>query len=848
MNNYEYSTMDRHDFIDNYLTEIFAGADPENYFVIQWYSGTGYACDAKKEGLQLDRQRAFQVADLDDAIEFAQSKCDQDLYVTSTVFSEPNRQKKNAAQKRWIIAEYDDKDVSLQMASLPQPTKKIQSSPGKYHFYWDLGTWDLDVRDVGRINSEFVDANEFFDKGAKDLARVLRIPGTLHCKVEGDFHVVVELSDSGAVHEVHDFIVVNDTTDVNSNKSVLPASSDVSTDPRYVQYVENIIVEECKQIVEAPDGTQNNKINDAAFRIGTAVAWGTHDTEEVFERIFQAALEGNHPSTAAFSTTKSGFEAGLANPRDIPVLKESSGSKRSVNISQPHYAIEGILDAINTGALPDVYVNDGRLVVVTDVVGSLSGPRGQISKKMVPMTKPMLNRLCQKNLYMFNRKVDKKTGEVSEHQGILSPQELETILAETDWYGVKPLLGIKNHPRIRFDGTLLVEEGYDAATQFYVHLTDDYSDLNENPTEAEFLEAKSFLLDELLGDFPWKDSSDKANYFALLATPMLRDYINGDECNNPTPLGAITAHNASAGKTLLTDILGAVYGKTQKPWVDSDDEMRKTVMSTLSSTSNEIVLFDNVERSSIVSQPVLANLLTNSVWSDRTLGVSIDRECLNDRLWLVTGNNISFGGDLVSRTVLVRIDPNIPNPEERTGFKIPNLAGWVQKRANKRRILAALITVILYWIQQGASVPETPVMMRGYSEWTEKMQGLTDFLGIDGFLQNRDELRASDVEADEWTTFLAKWYEKFGTNEMKVKQVRDSFPNQDPFGSSDAYHSKDDDWDGAFFLVDKSGRAFSLRVLGDRFRQQVGNFHGNYVLRATHVSRNDSWTYHVEQV
>jgi hypothetical protein len=39
---------------------------------------------------------------------------------------------------------------------------------------------------------------------------------------------------------------------------------------------------------------------------------------------------------------------------------------------------------------------------------------------------------------------------------------------------------------------------------------------------------------------------------------------------------------------------------------------------------------------------------------------------------------------MATRTVLVRLNPNMPHPEERTGFAIPGLDDWILRPANHR--------------------------------------------------------------------------------------------------------------------------------------------------------------------
>src|SRR5690606_19393655 len=109
-----------------------------------------------------------------------------------------------------------------------------------------------------------------------------------------------------------------------------------------------------------------------------------------------------------------------------------------------------------------------------------------------------------------------------------------------------------------------------------------------------------------------------------------------------SPLGAVSAVAPGSGKTLLTDIIGSLYGLSSRPWVNSDEELRKAVTALLRSSSDPVVTFDNVDEFDQIDQPSLAKLLTSEVWHDRELGTSNQIGMPNDRLWLATGNNLRF--------------------------------------------------------------------------------------------------------------------------------------------------------------------------------------------------------------
>jgi hypothetical protein len=81
-------------------------------------------------------------------------------------------------------------------------------------------------------------------------------------------------------------------------------------------------------------------------------------------------------------------------------------------------------------------------------------------------------------------------------------------------------------------------------------------------------------------------------------------------------------------------------------------------------------------------------------WSDRWLGQNRQVTITNDRLWMATGNNAAFGGDLARRLATVALNPPEANPYLRTDFKIENLDAWMLdtpvRRERRPRAFAVL--------------------------------------------------------------------------------------------------------------------------------------------------------------
>lgn len=229
----------RNEEISRFMHRLFDGISGErNYIRVSYYSHSGFAFNAghddfakmdpntgnRIDGNQLDRRLMFD--DVDNAIQFIQRNKDQDMYVASTTFlSSTNAKKTNVSQRKWIVAEFDAKVEGDIFEILPfAPTLVVRSSVAieaakdedgnslktippygertytydKLHLYWELDQSYTDADDLERINqinNDFVDSIPELDC-VKDASRILRVPGTLHCKNRDEFFEVTWLQDN----------------------------------------------------------------------------------------------------------------------------------------------------------------------------------------------------------------------------------------------------------------------------------------------------------------------------------------------------------------------------------------------------------------------------------------------------------------------------------------------------------------------------------------------------------------------------------------------------------------------------------------------------------------------------
>lgn len=497
--------------------------------------------------------------------------------------------------------------------------------------------------------------------------------------------------------------------------------------------------------------------------------------------------------------------------------------------------------ALVDGLLPHTYVSGGALVHMEEVSGGLGSVAADEDSPLPvsasPVTPPVLAGLLAGHAYAYRLRARKDGGGVETYEEEVTPprEVLSAVLAGKTWPGVPPLRGVIGAPVLRRDGTLLQTPGYDPATGLYLAARVALPPVPGKPTPDQVAAARAFLLGRFLRDFPWSSPADRANYVALLATPILRHYTR-----SLTPFAVIDATMPASGKTILTGGPGMLYGQRVLPWTYSEEELRKSITAVLAEQVG-CVIFDNLAEGTVIDSAILAQLVTGGVWADRQLGSSRTLAVVNDRLWMATGNNLQVGGDMASRTVRVHLDPNMPRPEERdqSGFGIPHLDQWITAPANQLTVLWHLLVLVLDWTQAGAP-RENGLSMRQFTPWAQALGGFLTHHGIPGFLTNTDEVRGVDEDEVRWRAFLACWHDRHGQRQIGASELRaDAEPDHAAGQMFDA-------WDGQF-ITTSSGRMPNPVGLGRLLTGQVGRWRGPYVLRTARNERGDRSLFWVEK-
>jgi hypothetical protein len=403
---------------------------------------------------------------------------------------------------------------------------------------------------------------------------------------------------------------------------------------------------------------------------------------------------------------------------------------------------------------------------------------------------------------------------------------------------LRQLRGVIHTPILRPDGTLVEAPGYDPATRL-LHLPEPgliVPPVPDQPTREHVASAVS-LLDTMTAGFQWTGDHDRANYYGLLLTPLLRTLVPP-----PYKLCAIGAPMRGSGKSLLAELARILHGGVFRVEMPEDEaELRKQITSILTVTTGPVVQFDNV--SGVLRSSTLAGLLTSNVWEDRPLGSTDMVKTTNDRLWVITGNNVNLGGDLVRRTLWITIDPGVPDPHLRTDFAIKDLPGWT--RTLRGVLLNALLTLIRAWIVAGR--PTRPRGGDSYAHWIEAVDGILTHAGVPGVFDHADSAQQREgADDDEWATFLAAVYQARGEDVWTAKDLLADVDTGDLMRPGriqiDALPAE---------LADKAmrpgvGTAGIARPLGMWLRNRDGRWSGNLTVRSRGTDRHDKCLWRVE--
>ena len=387
------------------------------------------------------------------------------------------------------------------------------------------------------------------------------------------------------------------------------------------------------------------------------------------------------------------------------------------------------------------------------------------------------------------------------------------------------LARIVHAPIFDRNGVLAATPGYHEAPRTYYAPAEGFSvaPVPVCPTQVDLVRARTLLLDELLGDFPFVGEPELAHAMSFLVLPYARELIEG-----PTPLHLFEKPSPGTGATLLADVLtmGMTEGRFSTMTEGRDeDEWRKRITARLMGGA-AIVVIDNLRGR--LQSAALSSAITATIWTDRVLGLSVDVNLPVRCAWAATANNPGLSGEITRRCIRIRLDAKVDRPWLREKFRHPALREWAEE--HRAEIVWATLVLVRAWLAKGR--PGGSGRLGMFESWAKVVGGILEVAGIPGFLGNLTEFYdEADTEGTAWRAFVLAWWDRFAEREIGVSDLWTlaNPEDGDPFDLGLTDGKKD---------TDRSGKIRLGKRLGEiRDRQ----FEGYRVVKAGTLRRAQQW-------
>ncbi len=418
---------------------------------------------------------------------------------------------------------------------------------------------------------------------------------------------------------------------------------------------------------------------------------------------------------------------------------------------------------------PDLYQREGSLVTV-------------VNKGSGPVISPISRATLKERLSKVASFLVKKEENVWD--SVKPPQDLvDALFDRKQWPGVRLLVGLREAPFLRPDGSVCQKIGYDDKTKFILATSVGFPLIPDNPSRDQAL-ASLASLGDLIADFPFASEEHRSAWFALVFTLFARTAIDG-----PCPLWAIDANTRGSGKSRLADLAAILLSGFEAPrtiQTDNEEEMRKRALANFLDAA-PFTLIDNVR--GLLGGATLESVLTGTLFSDRYLGKNENVKIPALTVWACSGNNLTFTDDVSRRTLPVRLESPLENPESRTDFKIPNLISFT--KTSRPQLVTHVLTIWRAWYSAGSPIPKDLTCWGSFEAWSSLLLPLLDWLGLPSPMVVHEALTRNDSNKGTIYSFLAELVNVTKRRSLKDLSVREmleaAYPTQTL--SSDGYQA-----------------------------------------------------------
>ena len=269
------------------------------------------------------------------------------------------------------------------------------------------------------------------------------------------------------------------------------------------------------------------------------------------------------------------------------------------------------------------------------------------------------------------------------------PDWLGGMILEAPGPGFRELRAVVTVPVMLPDGSILAKHGELRDGVLYLG-PDHLPTVPEHPTEHAARVAWESLR-RVWQDFPWALNPCKEAHEAAVLAALLT-IVGRYAFAGPAPFVLWEANSQASGKGLAAQTVAIIATGGGAPVMAcprEETELMKSILPVLMDATR-VQVMDEVH-------PGFGGrgwnaLITSTDYRGRLLGASALVELPNDTVWICTGNNVGLAPDTTRRCLPIRLEPMEEHPEDRDGFKIPDLLAYV--RRHQAELLRDALTIL----------------------------------------------------------------------------------------------------------------------------------------------------------
>jgi phage/plasmid primase-like uncharacterized protein len=397
------------------------------------------------------------------------------------------------------------------------------------------------------------------------------------------------------------------------------------------------------------------------------------------------------------------------------------------------------------------------------------------------------------------------------------PEKAARFILSNRGANLPVLTGFIGAPTLQKNGTILDVPSYDPVSGlFFDPCGTSFPPICHHPTQPD-AETALCQLKDLLKDFRFDGDVSFSVAIAELMTGVIRRSIDY------APVFGNNAPEAGSGKSLLGDVASIIATGNCCTCISpakTEEEMRKRLASVLIG-GDPIICIDNL--SEAFESDSMCSIITSQYWQERMLGTNTNVQIPTNALFIFTGNNLTFKGDMCSRVAMCNIDPGVESPGERIFDR--DLRKYTAE--HRGELVAAILTIIRAYIVAGC--PDQKILpFRLFSEWSRWIRSPLVWLGMKDPYESTKHVTDIDPVRNELATLFAAW-SKLPSLSFSVKQLLNIVTNP-------TRRDEDDNIQDLYeILLDFSSDGkggISPSKLGNKLRQVKGRIVNGYCLEA----------------